>query len=128
MRTDIELLLDCGRLWADAASKVGNRAGMIGKLGASSLGTLLRAAASALIGVGLAVSGAGAQDIPIDKLAQSKVFYDIKGGQTYLVPKNSKLGSMAESIQAESTDYDANSDIWGLQPGEPPTGARLAAT
>ncbi len=125
MGAGIGSMLDRWGVPADLSSRLFDRVIDIRALYSGSPKNGIRAAVAGLLGVGIAVGVAVAQDVPIDQLAKSKVFYNIKGGQTYLIPQNSKLGVKPEAILAEDMDYDADTLIWGLQPAEPPKGLAM---
>ena len=86
---------------------------------------LLQIGLAAVICGGISSAAVRAQEIPADTLVKSKVFYDIAGGQTYLIPSNSVLGRMPEAIPVENTRYHADAGTWGLQTATPPDGLAM---
>ena len=91
---------------------------------------VFRGAAAAVRAVATAALVAGAtavaaQDVPVEKAVQSKVFYNLRGGQTVLVPADGEIGRSPEAIRAPHRRYDNRTLIWGIQPAAPPAGLTM---
>jgi hypothetical protein len=58
----------------------------------------------------------------IGEAAASKIFYNIKGGQTVLVGAGSELGQSPEAIVSNDRKLLKKQEVWALQPLIPPDG------
>ncbi len=74
-----------------------------------------------LLGLALSLS-LETQAQSIGEAAASKVFYNIKGGQTVLVGASSDLGQLPEAVVTDDRKLHKEQEVWALQPLIPPTG------